>query len=213
MKPANVTGTQTVLALASLRKLKPVHHMSTLSVLYPPQFLQRGVVSEDDVAGPLQSLPNGYMQSKCVAEHQMLTARSRGIPVAIYRLGAISGDSDRSVCNIGDYFYSALRTSAQLGHADNLNTDQTLVPVNHAARAVVALALRSASLGKTFHICPEEPFMWFDLMSLLTARGYPIKLLSFRDCMNVLRDAAREGSDAPMVAFIPFLFQKHPTTD
>lgn len=213
MKPANVTGTQTVLALASLRKLKPVHHMSTLSVLYPPQFLQRGVVSEDDVAGPLQSLPNGYMQSKCVAEHQMLTARSRGIPVAIYRLGAISGDSDRSVCNIGDYFYSALRTSAQLGHADNLNTDQTLVPVNHAARAVVALALRSASLGKTFHICPEEPFMWFDLMSLLTARGYPIKLVSFRDCMNVLRDAAREGSDAPMVAFIPFLFQKHPATD
>ncbi len=55
--------------------------------------------------------------------------------------------------------------------------------------------------------------MWFDLMSLLTARGYPIKLVSFRDCMNVLRNAAREGSDAPMVAFIPFLFQKHPATD
>lgn len=212
MKPANVLGTQTVLELASLHKLKPVHHMSTLSVLYPPHFLQQSIVTEDALAGPLQSLPNGYMQSKCVAEHQMLTARSRGIPVAIYRLGAISGDTESRARNLSDYFYSSLRTCARMKVADDLDTDQTLVPVNHAARAVVALALRSASLGKTFHICPEEPYMWLELVSLLRRRGYPMEVTSYRTCMNILRDAARNGSDAPMIAFIPFLFQKHPGT-
>lgn len=213
MKPANVLGTQTVLALASQYKLKPVHHMSTLSVLYPPHFVQQSIVTEDDLAGPLQQLPNGYMQSKCVAEHQILTARSRGIPVAIYRLGAITGDTESRVRNLSDYFYSSLRTCSRMHVADDLDTDQTLVPVNHAARAVVALALRSASLGKTFHICPEEPYMWLELVALLRQRGYPIEVTSYRACMNILRDAARNGSDAPMIAFIPFLFQKHPGTD
>ncbi len=207
MKGANVLGTHEVLRLASQGKRKQVHHLSTLSVLYPPSFVGAGVVREEDVAGPLPQLPNGYMQSKCVAEQLVSQALARGIPAAIYRLGAITGHSQSGVCNERDYFYSALRTSALLGAADDLNTDQTPVPVDDAVRAIVALALRATTDGKVFHICPEQPLFWFDLLKLLRDQGHRIALRSYRECMDILRRAAQAGSDAPMVAFIPFLFQ------
>ena len=210
LKPSNVLGTHEVLRLACHRRVKPLHFLSTLSVLYPPSYRAAGVASEADVAGPLSLLPNGYMQSKCVAEHLVLQAMARGVPCAIYRLGAIAGDSRTGACNSGDIFYSALRTSAALGIADDLDTDQTMVPVDHAARVLVAVSLRKSALGQVFHICPRETFTWLDMIRSLRQYGYRIAIRSYSECMDLLREVARQGSSVPMVTFLPFLTQRHP---
>ena len=208
LKPANVGGTQEVLRLACTHRIKPMHFISTLSVIYPPTYMAGGVVHEDSPAGPVASLPNGYMQSKCVAEHLVQQAGARGLPVVTYRLGAITGHSKTSVCNLGDFFYSALRSAVQLGFADDLDTDQTLVPVDHSARVVVALSKLPTARGQVFHINAPQTFMWLELVRLLGAHGYPIQVRSFSECMEILKDAARRTVDLPIIAFLPFLLQK-----
>jgi len=208
LKPANVGGTQEVLRLACTYRIKPMHFISTLSVIYPPTYVAGGVVPEDAPAGPLASLPNGYMQSKCVAEHLVQHGGERGLPVVTYRLGAITGHSKTSVCNLGDFFYSALRSAVQLGFADDLDTDQTLVPVDHAVRVVVALSKLPSARGQVFHINAPQTFMWLELVELLCRHGYPIQVRSFGECMEILKVAARRTQDLPIIAFLPFLLQK-----
>jgi len=44
-------------------------------------------VIPEDALDHSEGLYDGYAQSKWVAEKLMMTARSRGIPVCIYRLG------------------------------------------------------------------------------------------------------------------------------
>lgn len=208
LRAANVGGTHEVLRLACLRRSKPVHFISTLSVLYPPHYAAANCATEAAPAGPLALLPNGYMQSKCVAEHLVTLAQARGVDATIYRLGAVVGHSQSGACNLSDFFYSALRSVVQLGAADDLNSDQTLVPVDHAVRAVVAISLLPARQARTFHITPAKPYMWFDLLADLQARGYAIRTRSYAECMHILSQAVRSGMQIPMAAFMPFLLQR-----
>ncbi|MFT3754910.1 MAG: thioester reductase domain-containing protein [Pseudoxanthomonas sp.] len=208
MKPSNVLGTQEILRLACRRRLKTVHHLSTLGVLYPPSYGGAAVAYETDVAGPLPLLPNGYMQSKCVAEHLVTTALARGIPAVIYRLGAITGHSQTGVCNLDDYFYGALRTAVRLQTSDPLNTDLTVTPVDFATRAILTISRRADALGRTFHVTHPEPLWWLDLMQWLRNQGYAITTRPYEECMTRLYAAARSGIEVPMHAFLPLLVQK-----
>jgi amino acid adenylation domain-containing protein/thioester reductase-like protein len=210
MKPANVLGTHEILRLACSGPLKPVHFVSTLGVVYPPEYAKSGVVRESAVAGPLGRLPNGYMQSKCVAEHLVTAAMARGVPAAIYRLGAVAGHSATGACNAGDFTYSALRSTIELGFADDLDTDLTLTPVDFVARALAALIGRAESLGRVHHVTNPSPFSWLELVRGLKQRGFRIRVTSYAECMQGLLDAARRGLDTPMLAFLPFLTQKLP---
>jgi len=208
LRAANVHGTHEVLRLATTGTLKPIHFLSTLGTIYPADRADAGLVREDAPVGPLGKLPNGYMQTKCVAEHLVATAFARGVPGAIYRLGAITGHSITGVCNPDDFTYSALRSSIDLGFADDLDTDLTITPVDFAARAVVALSRWPQRRDTVFHITNPRPLSWMQLVAQLREHGHAIEILSYAECMDGLLAAARRGVDAPMLAFLPFITQR-----
>jgi len=210
MKPANVIGTGEVLKLATHRRLKPVHLISTLGTVYPPTYTAEGVVREDAPAGPLGQLPNGYMQSKCIAEGLVVAAIARGVPAAIYRLGAVTGHSQTGICNPGDFTYSALRTTLDLGFADDMNTDLTITPVDFAVRAIVALTRWSGAPGQVFHVTHPRPWFWLDMVASLRERGYAIQTMPYAECMAGLFEIARRGVDTPMLSFLSFITQRVP---
>lgn len=208
LKPANVEGTHEVLRLASRRRLKPVHFISSLGAVHHPLYAGAGVIAETDLAGPLLDLPNWYMQSKCVAESMLRKAMARGIPASIYRLGAITGHSVTGICSPDDYTYSAVRSCVQLGIADDLNSNLSLTPVDFAVRALIALSARADLLGKVFHVVNPQQSFWAQMQAALCARGSPITTRPYADCIARLREAARRGENVPMLAFMPFLTQK-----
>jgi thioester reductase-like protein len=210
MKPANVTGTGEILRFASHRRLKPVHLISTLGTVYPPSHRAAGVVGEDAPPGPLGQLPNGYMQSKCIAEELVLAARARGVPAAIYRLGAITGHSVTGMCNPGDFTYSALRTTINLGFADDLDADLTLTPVDYAVRAIVGLMRWPDAPGQVFHVTHPRPWTWLELVASLRRRGHAIETMTYGACMRGLFEIARRGVDTPMLSFLSFITQRVP---
>ncbi len=91
LKATNVLGTQEILRLASKIKVKPVHYISTLSVLSSEGHAQVKKIQELHNFSHSQIPSGGYAQTKWVAEKLVSTAYNRGIPVSIYRLGTCIG--------------------------------------------------------------------------------------------------------------------------
>jgi 2-alkyl-3-oxoalkanoate reductase len=81
----NVAGTAAVLAAAARADVGAVLHLSSV-VVHGPSFPD-GV----DEAGPVRMSGNPYTDTKVAAEHQVLLAAARGLPVTIVRPGDVYG--------------------------------------------------------------------------------------------------------------------------
>jgi len=94
LRASNVNGTQEVLRLSCLYRLKPMHYISTTNVFDTLHHSALKVVYEHDDASHTDGLSGGYTQTKWVAEQLVNRARARGIPTHIYRPGYVTGDAN-----------------------------------------------------------------------------------------------------------------------
>ncbi|KAJ8607379.1 hypothetical protein MRB53_040325 [Persea americana] len=83
-------------------------------------------------------LPDGYGQSKWVAEQLALEAQQRGMPIKIYRVGTISGHSSTGVANAWDLLTALIVESIRIGHCPDVKGWRAeMTPVDFVAKAVV----------------------------------------------------------------------------
>jgi len=146
-----VGGTAQILKLATQKKLKPVHHVSTLSILINA----KNQVDEDCDIDQLSNYSgNGYSSSKWVAEKLVKIAQQRGVPCTIYRLGQITGHSQTGVGKPDDFLYSMWTGCYQISSfpAEIKDYEIQLTPVDYAVSSLVYLSQQPAHLGKTFHL-------------------------------------------------------------
>ena len=154
LKATNVLGTEEILRLATRVRIKPVHYVSSLGVfpLFDPSG-QVTVVREDDTLDHGGSLHGGYLQSKWVADQLMMEARSRGLPISIYRPGLITGHSETGAWNTDDVMSRMLKSWIELQGVPEFAHDETdMTPVDYVSKAIVHLSGRRDATGKTFHI-------------------------------------------------------------
>jgi thioester reductase-like protein len=197
LKPTNVLGTAEVLRLAARAGAMPVHFVSTLGVF--PLVGRSGVesVGEDDDLNHGGSLYNGYTQSKWVAEKLMEIARSRGLPVCVYRPSLITGDSRTGIWNADDFTCKMIESWIGLGTAPEVDTEMNMVPVDYVSRAIVRLSLREESLGKRFHLANARPIKVDDLAAWIEAFGYSLERVPYdRWRSNLLNPAKGLRQDA-----------------
>jgi amino acid adenylation domain-containing protein/thioester reductase-like protein len=185
LRASNVLGTEEVLRFAATERTKPVHHVSSLSVFGSTE----QAVGEDT---PLdgRDLSDGYSQSKWVAEQLVAQARQRGIPVAIYRPGRLTGHSQTGASNASDLLDIVIQACVRLGAAPDLDLLVDMVPVDFASAALVSLAGRPESLGKTFHLGHPRPITWRRLVAALASFGYPLRVLPYESWTAALRQYA-----------------------
>ncbi|MEU6981797.1 thioester reductase domain-containing protein [Streptomyces sp. NPDC046324] len=179
LKAANVTGTQEVLRLAARHRTVPVHYVSTVGVFAGPR--EDGApLSVDDVTGPPEALPTGYVQSKWVAEGIIELARERGLPVSVYRVDVVSGDQETGACQTRDFVWLSLKGLLSAGAAPaGVSGDIHAVPVDYVSGAVLALSRQSDSLGRTFHLSNRNSLDYGEFVRYLRSRGYPLEELSW----------------------------------
>lgn len=175
VRAANVLGTQEILRLASIIKLKPVHFMSTMDVLSSVVCSQTDKILEVDNLNNVGVPQIGYVQSKWVAEKLVIAARQRGIPVSIYRLGRMSGHSQTGACNTNDFIHRVLKGCIQIGSVPDTDTIVDMTPVDYVSRAILHLSKQKESLGKTFHVLNTHPIHWRELISWLRSFGYLLR--------------------------------------
>ncbi|WKZ47158.1 MAG: amino acid adenylation domain-containing protein [Anaerolineales bacterium] len=178
-KAANVLGTQEILRLASRAKLKPVHHVSTLSILYSRGVNDGRVYREDSNLDEVGAPFGGYAQSKWVAEKLIVQAIERGIPCAIYRPGLVSGHSVTGAWNTDNLISSMTRACVLLGSVPSLDVMVNIVPVDFVSAAIVQLSKDEKNFGGVYHLDNPEPLHFKHLAGWLASQGLEARTLSF----------------------------------
>ena len=152
LKAENVFGTQEVLRLASRGRAKPVHYVSTVSVFDPGNLPAGRMILEEDEIDPSADLQDGYSQSKWVAERLVQLAGRRGLPVSIYRPGAVSGDSQTGAWKTDDFVCRTIKGCILMGKVPDSGILLDLVPVDYVSRG-------------TRQPIPPTPLIWKDVSS------------------------------------------------
>jgi thioester reductase-like protein/amino acid adenylation domain-containing protein len=203
LRTANVMGTQEILKLASHLKIKPVHFISTLDVFQSPHYAKMPVILEQDPLTVGEGLSDGYAQSKWVAEKLVMEARSRGIPVCIYRPATITAHSQTGVLQTHDLIGRFIKGLVQLKSAPELDAHLNLTPVDYVSRAIIHLSRQPASIGKAFHLTTPHPLPFLQLVQELRNFGHSIQWTSFEQWQAQLIEATHTQANN---ALSPLLF-------
>ncbi|HEY8984558.1 MAG TPA: thioester reductase domain-containing protein, partial [Streptomyces sp.] len=198
LKAANVTGTEEVLRLATRYRAVPVHYLSSNGV-FSRRAEHGGPLAPTDPAGPGSRLLTGYTQSKYVAERMIDIARSRGLPVTVYRSDAVCGDQVNGACQTRDFVWLSLKGGLQ---AKALPSDADallgLVPVDYVAAAMMRLSLTPSAAGRTFHLQNRKPVSFRGIANRLRATGHQLDDMPWDDFVAAVR-ADRDNALFPVI--------------
>ncbi|WP_280430867.1 non-ribosomal peptide synthetase [Nocardia brasiliensis] len=188
LRAANVEGTREVLRLATTRRLKPVHFVSTVNTVISAapgaSVYEHTRLAADELPG------QGYISSKWAAEQLILQAAERGVPARVYRPGLVSGDLQVGINSPDDSFWNMIRAAVILGVAPDVGAASiALVPVTYVARAIVEISLSPAT-ATAYHLVNEEPVPIRTLFDCLRRHGLPIETATFDDVRRRLAEQA-----------------------
>ncbi len=207
LKAANVSGTEEVLRLATFGKAKAIHYVSTVSVFSEPPTEITGHQETDE---PVQrgNLPNGYAQSKWVAEKLVVAARERGFQVSIYRPAIVAGDSRSGAWNSSDFWCRLIKGCIQMGYAPCERVRIDMAPVDYMSRAIVTLSRQADAIGRIFHLNhPQPPYSdhWLDCFESL---GYRIERISYRDWLQKTLEIGLDNPAFALASLLPTFFEQ-----
>ncbi|MBE9044167.1 thioester reductase domain-containing protein [Pleurocapsales cyanobacterium LEGE 10410] len=205
MKAANVLGTQEVLRLACWRKTKPVHYVSSVAVFEAAAYAGK-LVRESDSFDHWQGIDLGYSQTKWVAEKLVKIAKTRGLPVAIYRPPLIAGHSKTGLSNTDDFISLMLKGCIQMGSFPDLDYLLDMSPVDYVSQSIVYLSQQPESIGRAFHLQHPQPVHLSKIVKLLSFVGYKIDRLPDRQWQAELKNTVEP--DNPLFTLQPFLLEK-----
>ncbi len=201
LKSTNVFGTQETFRLAVQGRTKPVHHVSTLAVFEN----KKGVLQEDSDIGDGEGLSLGYSQSKWVAEQLCFQAKRIKIPLTIYRLGRIVGDSRTGYFPPEDLLAQIFKTCIETAQAPSINFPLQMIPVDLAAKAITHLSLNGENLGRIFHVVDPHPLLFPEMISWVRDLGYPLQTVEGTAWLNRFLETSPE---TPLAAYFPLLKDK-----
>lgn len=179
LRAANLDGTRHVLRFCAAGPPKHLHLVSTLSVFVASDRAD-GVLREDDDPARAARVHGGYARTKWAAEISARLAGDR-FPVAVYRLGLVTGDQRTGRGAARDQLTLALRGLAALGCAPTappaLRVD--LTPVDVAAAALAHLV--TAAARGPFHLAHPTGARVHQLLAALRAVGVDLPRVDAAD--------------------------------
>ncbi len=197
LKETNVLGLHEIIRFAFHGRIKPVHHLSTVTVwpmgseytFYEQDSLDHGKV-----------LNFGYNQSKWVAEKCLLEASERGLPLACYRPGEVGGDTRTGHCIANHLIFTAMKGFLEAGVFPVSEGELDVAPVDYVVKALVHIAFRTDAIGRAFHLTNPRRCRMTEVLEFLRDLGYRFKELPFEE----LRDKLIRGTNFQNSALFPF---------
>lgn len=201
---ANVGGTTEALRLACLAgKDTRVLYVSTSAVIAPAGATGR-IVDEQTPLAYDGEVPGGYAQTKWVAERLVRQAGTRGLPVTVVRPGTLWGDSRTGYCNSEDFPSRLAEACLELGCAPALDAQVSILPVDIAARAALALFERDDAPGATWNLLNPEMAdfgQWVDA----AAATAPIEKLPYEAWRDKLAEACTASPENRLTPLLPMM--------
>lgn len=198
LRTANVLSLIDLLRLASTDKVKPVHFVSSFSVLLTKEYA--GVpVGESD---PLYPGEGGYREGKRAGELLIAEARRRGLPVSIYRPPFIGWHSRSGYYNDRDFLIKLIRGCLMLGSAPDLDVMFYIAPVDFVSSSIVGLAMKNGEYRNYNILSSPSGIAWTDLVELIRQVGGNLQIEPFASWRERLDQA---GPDNPLHIFFPLM--------
>jgi thioester reductase-like protein len=180
----NTDGVAALLELARRGVQKQFHQVSTVSVQGQFTGAAAGGRFDESRLEMGQTFQNAYAESKYRAEVLVRAAFGEGLEGAVYRVGyigphAVTGRFQPNMhqSHIARY----LRACIGLGFAPHLpDAKVTLTPVDSVARGIATLA-KSGRGRQTYYVVAPHELVLVDILRVLHAAGYPIRLMAAKD--------------------------------
>jgi amino acid adenylation domain-containing protein/thioester reductase-like protein len=207
-RQANVEGAKELLRFAVHHRDKLVNYISTLGVFTPQAPADTRVVNElSRIETEMHPKSSGYVASKWVAEKLFMTARDRGIPCNIFRVGLVWADSEQGRYDELQREYRILKSSLLSG-CGILNYRYGLppTPVDYVARAIVSLSRRHNEGDGTFHLSGETALEEGVFEVCNEIPGISLRLLPLYDWICEMKRLHYRGQSLPVVPLIEHNF-------
>ncbi|WP_261560279.1 thioester reductase domain-containing protein, partial [Frankia tisae] len=213
LRGPNVGGTHEVFRLAARGRGIPVHYVSTAGTALAAHG-NPAVITEDLRVAPDRLVPGGYNLTKWVAEELAEQAHRRGIPVAVYRPGRVSGDSRTGATTTDDVLWSYLRAVVDTGAVPDDGAlgelELGLVPVDYVAAALVELARSQPARGRTYHLTNPRPTPLGDMLARMRASGYAFAPVPEDEWNARLRRASAGSASVGTAAALEHIYGSGP---
>ncbi|MCA9658291.1 MAG: thioester reductase domain-containing protein [Myxococcales bacterium] len=219
LRAANVLGTLDLLRLATTTRLKPLHHISTYSIVGSLSLDPRRDIESDahifrrplfdDTYLCSKFVDLGYVKSKWVADHLILAARDRGVPVAIYRPASISGHSRTGRWSDHDWVVRLITGCVRMGVAPNQDVVLNIVPVDRVVQAIVNLSHRVESRGRGYNLANPRNLPWSTIVERLNANGFKVTEIDPETWQKRLV-AEVTDRDHPLYPLVPVFARRDP---
>jgi amino acid adenylation domain-containing protein/thioester reductase-like protein len=202
-RPANVTGTATLLRLAMDERPVPLHYVSTLGALQEEAARQREKMAEDFDPVRAQWPRTGYSRSKLVAERYLAQARRRGATVTVLRLGEVMPSQERLYPNPLAMTHLLLSAVHRLGLCPDATMYSDYTPVDYAAARMVAAVTDRAVWGKTLHIFHPASVCFSQVLSSAGAAVARVSCADFLARLHVAAASPGERDLGRLAALLP----------
>lgn len=179
LRAANVLSVKEILKLATIKKLIPIHYISTLSAAsnYLDNF--NSIIEDFIYSHPNPPPEDGYSQTKWIAEQILAKAHQQQIPIKIYRPAWILGDSISGlIAAEQNHLLRLIKGCCQLGYAPSWDIELDILPVDYVGQMIVKTSLNTKIPYSLFNLVNTNKLSWKELITYLNQRGYNMQLIS-----------------------------------
>lgn len=178
LRPANVLSTIEILKLASYKKNKTIHYISTLSAVCNLSVHDRHIFEELLEYENEKPPTDGYNQTKWVSEKLLAEAVRRNFNIYIYRPGWIFGNSITGIFPFsGNHLLLLIQGCIQLGIAPNWKVPLNILPVDFVSKLIVNIACSASFEKQVFNLINHHQITWIEIINHLNQNGHQVKLV------------------------------------
>lgn len=207
LKDVNVYGTQEIIRFATTYQLKKIHYISTHYVFSNLSHENGYIAYEDTFPTEQEVLVLGYQQSKWVGENIMQIAKSREVPVSVYRVGRISGSTVNGACQTKDIMWMMIKCCVEAGVLFEENVKIEFIPVDFVSQAIVALSLHKDCQDRNYHLCANELNDLQQIYEWMKQYGFKVETLPYaewkRELVKRVSESEKMFTAKAMLPFIP----------
>ncbi len=204
LESANVSSCYELIKIATNTKLKKIHFISSVAVFSDKDYLDPGVVDEDCKPAYFNDILLGYGKTKFMAERIFEQARNYGLPVNIYRIDRIAGDSSTGICQQKDFLWNLIRVGLVVNAFPNIPIKVNLTPVNKVSYMVSDTIVNGGDASLNLHIRNPNDIDFVDLLKALKPSGYSFKVVSKEAWFDIVNNN-KENLDEVLLAILPLL--------
>uniref|UniRef100_A0A6B2KX40 Carrier domain-containing protein n=1 Tax=Arcella intermedia TaxID=1963864 RepID=A0A6B2KX40_9EUKA len=209
LKKPNVNGTIELLKLATTTRVKLFYHISTMSV-FNGHF---GPRTEDaQISTTYLNLMSGYGASKLVSEKLLQEALKLGLPLVIYRLGTITGDTKNGATNVTQFINRYIEGIIQMGCAPDVSSKYDMLPADLLAQQISLLS-EPSNIGKVFHLFNLEGALTVNMINeYVREYGYKIEILPYPTWKAKLVEIAKKDQKNELTPLVSYFTGGFPSS-